>query len=181
MIGASTGLGSGGGRFDGGAGNGALTRGACGGGGGGGGGGGASIGSVFGSSVTGGAGGAISFDGAGTGAGAGALIVVCALPAKIISTVASGSLELSGVRVGIVISNATMASRWPRREMIPPVRSRGLRDRNCLTGAVRTGGDRCSILQTISPGRAARLSGLERELKAPPLSGRFVQRAMRRE
>src|ERR1019366_6787874 len=93
MIGASPGLGSGGGSSDGGAGNGALTLGGAGGGGGGGGGGGASIGSGFGASVTGGAGGAISFAGAGTGPGAGALIVLRALPSKIISTVASGSFS----------------------------------------------------------------------------------------
>jgi hypothetical protein len=155
--------------LDGGAGNGALTRDGCGGGGGGGGGGGASIGSVFGASVTGGAGGAISFDGAGIGAGAGALIVVCALPSKIISTVASGSLLSSVFHVGIVISNARMASKWPRTEMIPPARSRGLRDRNCLTGAVRTGGDRCSIVPTISPVRAAQVSGPPWEPRAPPL------------
>jgi hypothetical protein len=111
MIGASWGLGSGGGKLDGGAGLGALTRDGCGGGGGGGGGGGASIGSDLVASVTGGAGGAISFEGAGIGAGAGALIVVCALPSKIISTVASGSFCSSVFQVGIVITSARMASR----------------------------------------------------------------------
>src|SRR3984957_17049628 len=131
MIGASRGDGSGGGRFDGGTGSGALMRGGSGGGGGGGGGGGASIGSGFGASVTGGAGGVISRDGAGIGAGVGALMVVCALPSKIISTVVSGSFSPSGFHVGNVISSARITIRWPRMERIPPARSRGLRDRNC--------------------------------------------------
>ena len=106
MIGASRGLGSGGGNSDGGAGDGALTRGGSGGGGGGGGGGGASIGSGFGVSTTGGAGGATSRDGAGTGAGTGALIVVSALPSKIISTVVSGSFSSSGFQFGSVMNSA---------------------------------------------------------------------------
>ena len=145
MIGASLGLGSGGGRSDGGAGNGALTLGGSGGGGGGGGGGGASIGSGFGASVTGGAGGAISRDGAGFGASTGALMVVFAVPLKIISTAVSGSFSSSCFQSGSVISSARITIACTIRDRMPPARRRGLRDRNCLTGAVRTGGDRCSI------------------------------------
>src|SRR5580698_1629736 len=106
MIGAGSGLGSGGGKLVGAAFNGVLTCIGSGGGGGGGGGGGASIGSGFGASVTGGAGGAISFDGAGGGAGVGALIVVFALPSKIISTAVSGSFSSSFFQFGSVITSA---------------------------------------------------------------------------
>ncbi len=174
MIGASRGLGSGGGKFEGGTGSGTLALGGAGGGGGGGGGGGASIGSGFGASVTGGAGGAISRDGAGTGATVGALMVVFALPSNTISTVASGSFGSSVRQLGKVISSARKTNRWPKKEITPPVRSFAeLRARNCRIGAVRTGGDRCSIAAAISPVWAAPAS------EPPPGPDRFVQRATR--
>jgi hypothetical protein len=120
------GVGSGGGVGRGGVGAGGVgSTWVCGcGGGGGGGGGGASVGCGFGGVVTGGAGGAVSLDGAGTWAWLGACVDAAAVPWKTIATVASGGSSSFGVIDGRPISRPSNTATWSSADAIRPMRSR---------------------------------------------------------
>ncbi len=86
------------------------------------GGGGASIGCGFGGVVTGGAGGAASFAGAGTWAWRGACIDAWAVPWNTIATVVSGGSSSLGVKAGRPISRNSNTARCSSAETISPMR-----------------------------------------------------------